>query len=51
MKRQHVLDLCGLAGLASIVEGVREIYPPAALLVAGVSFLAFAIIASVRGTR
>lgn len=36
------VDIIGLAGAGAVVEGVREIYPPAALILVGVLAVAFA---------
>lgn len=42
-------DLTGCAGLALVVEGVREIYGPAGLIVAGVGLVAGALQLARRG--
>lgn len=44
-KRQLAVDLVGLAGCASLVEGARRVHPAAAFLVAGALLLSFAILA------
>lgn len=44
--RQILTDLVGLIGLGALAEGVRQIHPPAALIVAGIVLIAWAALAS-----
>jgi hypothetical protein len=44
--RQTLIDVVGLAGLAAVAEGMRQIYPPAALIVIGAGLLIWAVMAS-----
>jgi predicted hydrolase (HD superfamily) len=37
------IDITGLAGAAALVEGARQVYTPAAWIVAGLLALAFAV--------
>jgi hypothetical protein len=42
------VQLVGLLGVAALVEGARRIYPPAAFLLAGLLFVAFAVLKSAQ---
>jgi hypothetical protein len=46
--RQVALDLLGLSGLGMTAGGVWWVYPPAALIVAGLALSAYAVIATKR---
>jgi len=35
--KRVLIDIVGLSGAAAVVEGMREIYPPAAWIVVGVA--------------
>ena len=41
--KQAAIDILGLAGAAAILEGVREVYAPAAWIVAGLMAIAGAL--------
>lgn len=45
-RRQLAFDALGLAGIASITEGAREIYQPAGWIIAGLFVVAYAVMAS-----
>lgn len=47
--RTLILDLSGLAGLASLSVGLWWVYPPAALIVSGAILLALAVFGASRG--
>lgn len=45
-RRQILVDLVGVGGLAALVWGAREVYEPAGWIVLGLGLLAFAVLAS-----
>ena len=51
LAREHAWDLLALGGFVATLEGVREVYPPAALIAGGGSILALAIVGAKRWPR
>ncbi len=49
--REHAWDALALAGFAALLEGIREIYLPAALVAGGGSLVALAIVGAKHWPR